>query len=67
MCGGTEMAFPSRFINESIKLDEKQFEIRCNLNTENDAKQWLNEYSEISKTNWIIKDGLYEPQKYVKI
>ncbi|XP_018324269.1 uncharacterized protein LOC108736369 isoform X2 [Agrilus planipennis] len=38
---------------------------RTNFMSESDALKWLDEYSKKTNTNWIVRNGVYNPQRLV--
>lgn len=54
------MNLSKKFVFEKL-IDGVSY--RTNFKSENDVQKWLDEYSRETNTNWIIRNGLYNPQR----
>ena len=63
-----EMDLSSLFVFKILEIkneDPTCLVYRTNFVTEEDGLKWLDEYSKKTNTNWIVKNGLYNPERYV--
>jgi len=51
------MFLPSSFINKLKEEKLNYVEIRSNLKTINDIKQWVEEFGLLTKTQWIARSS----------
>lgn len=51
------MLLPSSFLNKLKEEKLNYVEIRSNLKTINDIKQWIEEFGILTKTQWISRSS----------
>lgn len=59
------MALPQSFVNEIISQDDDKTVIRSNIKTIADCDKWIQEYGQITYTNWIVRSSLPDGNKIV--
>jgi len=52
------MLLPSSFLNKLKEEKLNYVEIRSNLKTINDIKQWVEEFGLLTKTQWISRSSI---------
>lgn len=58
------MELSSLFIFKSVENNKDgSTTYRTNFVSEEDGVKWLDEYSKKTNTNWIVKNGVYNPQR----
>ena len=62
-----EFTLPKAFENALVtsKPNQEYIEVRSNLFTLDDCKQWIENFSANSSSNWIVKKYIPNPEKFV--
>jgi len=50
--------YPQSFTNKVKEEKVNYVEIRSNLNSVDDIKQWVNEYGTLTNTHWVARSSI---------
>jgi hypothetical protein len=56
---------PSSFINEIVTCKNEVYEIRSNIKDFDSCQKWIEEFSEKTKTSWVVRNTKREGQRFV--
>jgi hypothetical protein len=62
----TKKCFPTIFNTKYVEesSDDKKIVLRAALHNKDDVKIWMENYASVTRTDWIVKKGETEMQRY---